>query len=181
DDRGEGRRDVWVEPRVRSDIVCPTRPVSSISMSLIGALALAAIALAIGGALGLALRSRDNALREAARETSSRLDLLLTETASAREASESVDRRFGELRHGLEERVQGVERNLAEGQKTVAEHLGQMREKIGMVFEASQKIEKLATGMTRLEDLLKPPKLRGALGETFLEQALGQVLPAGCW
>jgi DNA anti-recombination protein RmuC len=56
-----------------------------------------------------------------------------------------------------------------------------MREKIGMVFEASQKIEKLATGMTRLEDLLKPPKLRGALGETFLEQALAQVLPAGCW
>jgi len=150
-------------------------------MSLIGALALAAIALAAVGALALSLRARENAVRDAARETSSRLDLLLAETASARQASESVDRRFGELRHGLEERVQGVEKNLAEGQKTVAEHLGQMREKIGMVFEASQKIEKLATDMTRLEDLLKPPKLRGTLGETFLEQALTQVLPASCW
>lgn len=141
----------------------------------------AAIALAAIGALWMGLRARERAAREAARETSSRLDLLISETASARQASESVDRRFEELRQGLEQRVQGIENNLVSGQKTVAEYLGQMREKIGMVFEASQKIEKLATGMTRLEDLLKPPKLRGALGETFLEQTLAQVLPARCW
>lgn len=151
-------------------------------MSSIGALILAAAVLVAFGGLLLALRSRESGAREAsALDTASRLDRLLTETASARQASESVDRRFEELRRSLEERVQGVEKNLREGQKTVADHLGQMREKIGMVFEASQKIERLATDMTRLEDLLKPPKLRGALGETFLEQALAQVLPAQCW
>ena len=52
---------------------------------------------------------------------------------------------------------------------------------MGRVFEASQRIERLAADMTRLEDLLKPPKLRGLLGETFLEQALAQVLPPGAF
>ena len=150
-------------------------------MSSIGLIALVA-ALSAAGALLFLLRAKEGSAREAsARETASRLDRLLAETASARQASESVDRRFDELRRSLEERVAGVEQNLREGQKSVTDHLGQMREKIGMVFEASQKIERLATDMTRLEDLLKPPKLRGALGETFLEQALSQVLPARCW
>lgn len=119
---------------------------------------------------------------------SARLDRLLAEAAGARQASESLDRRFGELRRSVEDRVQGVERSLSEGQKGLTEHLGEsgkllkdVGEKMGRIFEASQKIEKLAGDVTRLEDLLKPPKLRGALGETFLEAALAQVLPAACW
>ncbi len=122
------------------------------------------------------------------RETSSRLDRLLSETASARQASESVDRRLEELRRSVEARVEGVERGLVEGQKNVADYLGEsgkvlkdVGEKMGRIYEASQKIEKLAGDVTRLEELLKPPKLRGTLGETFLEQALRQVLPPGSW
>src|SRR4029453_19051843 len=45
----------------------------------------------------------------------------------------------------------------------------------------SQRIRKLAGEVTRLEDLLKPPKLRGTLGEMFLEQALAQALPPGTY
>ncbi len=119
-----------------------------------------------------------------ARRTSARFDRLIGDTAAARQASEAVDRRFDELRRAVGERVEGVERRLAEGQRSLSDHLGQsgrllsdVGEKMGRIFEASQKIEKLAVDVTRLEDLLKPPKLRGALGETFLEQALAQVLP----
>ena len=121
-------------------------------------------------------------------EDSRRLDLLLAETAAARQASQAVDRRFDEMRRAVEERVTGVERRLAEGQKTVADQLvssgrvlSEVGEKIGRVVESSQRIERLATDMGRLEDLLKPPKLRGVLGETFLEQALRQALPSRCW
>lgn len=119
---------------------------------------------------------------------SSRLDRVLAETAGAREASESLNRRFEDLRQSVDDRVRGVERSLADGQKGLTDHLGasgkllkDVGEKMGRVFEASQKIEKLAVEVTRLEDLLKPPKLRGALGETFLEAALSQVLPAASW
>ena len=123
-----------------------------------------------------------------ARESAARIDRLLAETSGAREASLAVDRRFEELRRAMENRVEGVEKRLVAGQQSVADHLGQsgtimreLGEKLGRLHEASQKIEKLAGDVTRLEDLLKPPKLRGTLGEMFLEQALGQVLPAGCW
>jgi DNA recombination protein RmuC len=58
--------------------------------------------------------------------------------------------------------------------KTVGENLGQ-------VLEASKKIAGLATEVTRLEDLLKAPKLRGGLGEHFLEETLRQVLPPGAF
>jgi DNA recombination protein RmuC len=148
-------------------------------MSSSTAFALIALALVAGaGALALLVRARE----------SGRFDRLLAEAARAREASESVDRRFDEFRRSVEERVRGVEQSLSDGQKGLAQHLGEsgrlmkdVGEQVGRVFKASQKIEELAGNVTRLEDLLKPPKLRGALGETFLEQALAQVLPASRW
>jgi DNA recombination protein RmuC len=122
------------------------------------------------------------------REAASRIDRLLAETAGAREASQSVDRRFDELRRGMETRVEGVERRLAAGQQSMADHLGksgslmrELGEKLGRLHETSLKIEKIAGEVTRLEDLLKPPKLRGTLGEMFLEQALAQALPPGSY
>jgi len=92
-----------------------------------------------------------------------------------------MDRRVEDLRRSVGERVSAVEDRLAQGQKNVADTLGEVHEKMGRVFQASQKIQELAGGMTRLEDLLKPPKVRGGLGETFLEQALADVLPPGTW
>jgi len=142
-------------------------------------LALAILALVAGGTILFLARSRDAAAR---------MDRLLGETARAREASQSVDRRFDELRRSMDSRVAGVESRLNEGQQSLAEHLGksghllrEVGEKLGRLHETSLKIEKLAGEVTRLEDLLKPPKLRGTLGEMFLEQALAQVLPPGAY
>jgi DNA recombination protein RmuC len=143
---------------------------------LIG-LALAILVLGVGAAALFLAR---------AKESGSRLDQVLAETARAREAAQSVDRRFEEMRRGMEARVGGVEKRLDTGQQTIAEHLGrsgsllqEVGEKLGRLHDASQRIEKLAGEVTRLEDLLKPPKLRGTLGEMFLEQALQQALPPG--
>jgi DNA recombination protein RmuC len=129
-------------------------------------------ALVVGGVLFVLLR---------AREADPRLDRLLVEVAAVRGSSESMDRRVEDLRRSVGERVSAVEDRLAEGQKNVSDTLGEVREKIGRVFQASEKIERLAGDMTRLEDLLKPPKIRGNLGETFLEQALSEALPPGSW
>jgi DNA recombination protein RmuC len=144
------------------------------------------IALIVLGAIGLAFLSARS--REAAAAATSRLDRLLAETGRAREAAQAVDRRFDELRRSVDGRVEGIEVRLAAGQQSVADHLGksthlmkELGERLGRLQEASQKIEKLAGDVTRLEDLLKPPKLRGTLGEMFLEQALAQVLPPGAY
>ena len=148
------------------------------SSALLLALAAGALLAALGALVTALLRSGDGR----------RLDAVLAEVASARQAAQSLDTRFADLRRAVDDRVAGVERGLAEGQRTVANQLlssaqvlSDVGEKMGRVFEASQRIEKLATDMTRLEDLLKPPKLRGLLGETFLEQALSQVLPPGAF
>jgi DNA recombination protein RmuC len=129
-------------------------------------------ALVVGAVLYLFLRPR---------EADPRLDLLLTELAAVRGSSESMDRRVEDLRRSVGERVAAVEDRLAAGQKDVSDTLGEVREKMGRVFQASERIERLAGDMTRLEDLLKPPKIRGNLGETFLEQALSEALPPGSW
>ena len=143
---------------------------------VVGALAAVAVA---GAAFVLLSRSRD---------TSARLERLLSEVSSSRGTSESLDRRFDELRRSVDTRVQGVESRLVEGQKSLVDHLGasgrileDVGQKMGRIYEASQKIEKLAGEVTRLEDLLKPPKLRGTLGESFLEQTLRQALPQRSW
>ena len=122
------------------------------------------------------------------RDAAGRMDRLLGETARTREASQSVDRRFEELRRAMDSRVAGVEKRLDAGQQSLVEHLGksghllrEVGEKLGRLHETSLKIEKIAGEVTRLEDLLKPPKLRGTLGEMFLEQALAQVLPPGSY
>jgi DNA recombination protein RmuC len=131
-----------------------------------------AAALVVGAILFVLLRPR---------QQDPRLDTLLVELAAVRGSSESMDRRVDELRRTVGERVAAVETGLAKGQKDVADTLGDVREKIGRVFQASERIERLAGDMTRLEDLLKPPKIRGNLGETFLEQALREALPPGSW
>ncbi len=151
----------------------------------IGALlVLLALTAAVLGAIGWVVplfltRSRDAAAR---------MDLLLGEAARTREASQSVDRRFEELRRSMETRVEGVEKRLDAGQQSLVDHLGksghllrEVGEKLGRLHETSLKIEKIAGEVTRLEDLLKPPKLRGTLGEMFLEQALVQALPPGSY
>src|SRR5262245_47869613 len=142
---------------------------------LVAVVALAALGAAILGLIST--RARDAA-------ATARLDRLLAETGRTREASQSVDRRFDELRRSMDARVDGIEKRVAAGQQSFADHLGksthllkEVGEKLGRLHEASQKIEKLAGDVTRLEDLLKPPKLRGALGEMFLEQTLAEVRP----
>jgi DNA recombination protein RmuC len=144
---------------------------------VIFAVVVAAIVAGASIAAAIALLSRS-------REAAGRLEKLVADSAAARSSSESLARRFDEMRRSVDARVQGVEQRLVDGQKNLTDHLGasgkllsDVGQKMGQIYEASQKIEKLAGDVTRLEDLLKPPKLRGALGEAFLEQTLRQVLP----
>lgn len=124
---------------------------------------------------------------------------LSAETAAAKTSAEGSGRTVHALSAALETRLKSfeatIDSRIRESQTAVGQNLSTMQhqsaesarllkavgENLGKVFEASQKIERLAGDVTRLEDLLKPPKLRGTLGETFLEEALRQVLPAGTW
>jgi len=87
---------------------------------------------------------------------------------------------------------QNVSQRFDSNVQTVAGHLGiitgqitnttnvvaQVEGKLGQVQEASRQIFELARQVAALQDILQSPKMRGGLGEFFLIDLLGQVLPA---
>jgi DNA recombination protein RmuC len=100
--------------------------------------------------------------------------------------SEALARRIESFEKTMDERIDRNQSLLGQSLGTMQQHSAEsarlikdVGENLGKIFQASQKIEALAGEVTRLEDLLKPPKLRGTLGETFLEETLRQCLPPG--
>lgn len=56
--------------------------------------------------------------------------------------------------------------------------LGDVREKLGRLEETTRSIQEIAADISELQDVLKPPSVRGAIGETLLERLLSDVLPS---
>ncbi|HWP81599.1 MAG TPA: DNA recombination protein RmuC [Bacteroidota bacterium] len=56
-----------------------------------------------------------------------------------------------------------------------------VQNKLGELSKATQEIKELGQSVSKLEDLLKAPKLRGGLGELLLEDLMKQVLPPGTY
>jgi DNA recombination protein RmuC len=61
---------------------------------------------------------------------------------------------------------------------STTETFGQLRQQLGSMEAATSQMLEVGRDIAGLENLLKPPQLRGGIGETLLEQLLGQVLPA---
>jgi DNA recombination protein RmuC len=57
----------------------------------------------------------------------------------------------------------------------------QLQKDIVELREASKNMMKVGETISSLEDLLKPPKLRGGMGETLLAELLRQILPPGTY
>ena len=56
--------------------------------------------------------------------------------------------------------------------------IGEVQKNLGELGRAAQEMKELGQSVSKLEELLKAPKLRGGLGEYLLEDLLKQVLPA---
>jgi len=55
--------------------------------------------------------------------------------------------------------------------------MGDVRQQLGQLKESSQRMIEMGQNISTLQDILQPPKLRGGLGELFLAELLGQILP----
>ncbi len=99
-----------------------------------------------------------------------------------------VDRRLEGMSRNLDRRLAALDEHLDRGIGTVqatqyqaAEEAAEVRERIAIVEGVAGQLLDQARDLARLEDLLRPPQARGALGELLLEQVLAQGLPAGVW
>jgi len=55
--------------------------------------------------------------------------------------------------------------------------MGEFQNRLGQLQESTQSMIRIGQDISSLQDILKAPKLRGILGELFLEELLRQLLP----
>jgi DNA recombination protein RmuC len=91
--------------------------------------------------------------------------------------SESLDRRLVDLDRRLYLGLDGVQ----DAQLRAADTAAEVRERVAVVAGVAEQVLEQARGLSRLEDLLRPPQARGALGELLLEQVLAQGLPGSAF
>lgn len=97
------------------------------------------------------------------RSLSDKLNWITTQVRERiQDNSQSLQNASVELGSKLESAVKVV--------SDVHEHLGKLQESHNKIYE-------LGKDITRLQDLLRAPKLRGGMGEFFLEDLLRQALP----
>jgi DNA recombination protein RmuC len=91
--------------------------------------------------------------------------------------SDALDRRLVDLDRRLYLGLDSVQDAQARAADTAAE----VRERVAVVAGVAEQVLEQARGLARLEDLLRPPQARGALGELLLEQLLAQGLPGSAY
>jgi DNA recombination protein RmuC len=72
-----------------------------------------------------------------------------------------------------------VPRALAEGSAEQLKSLSDVRAELVRLSESTQRLEEVGQSIADVQNLLKVPKLRGTLGELWLEELLRQVFPTG--
>jgi DNA recombination protein RmuC len=95
-----------------------------------------------------------------------------------------VQHQLAELRARLDglAAVHGeLPRTLAEGSAEQARSLADVRERLMQLSEATARLEEVGRSVAEVQELLKVPKLRGTLGEIWLEELLRQVFPTGLY
>lgn len=148
---------------------------------------------AVGGALGAALLALSLWLLLSRRRESPTLALLQQQIDLLRQQSTEADQNhartltetLSRLGSEVNRQLEAVSRQVLESQKTVGDRLdnaarvvGDVQKNLGALSQASEKIFEVGKDIASLQNILRAPKLRGGLGEFFLQDLLAQILPA---
>ncbi len=93
---------------------------------------------------------------------------------SLHHVSEQLNQQLNSVTQQLQSQTTSVGSRL----DNAARVIGDVQKNLGQLGQATQEIKELGQSVSKLEELLRAPKLRGGLGELLLEDLLKQVLPA---
>ena len=84
----------------------------------------------------------------------------------------------------LQKQLESVSRNMGTSSGEINQRLdhaarlyGELRNQLGQLSQANAQIQAMVKDVSALGDILRPPKLRGGMGEVLLENLLGEILP----
>lgn len=85
---------------------------------------------------------------------------------------QAMDSRLDNVSHLFANASRAINEQLASASETVTS----VQQGIGELRESSSRVIELSRDIKKLEEILRPPKARGAVGETLLDNVLSQVL-----
>jgi DNA recombination protein RmuC len=77
----------------------------------------------------------------------------------------------------VNQQLQSSQGQIGQRLDSAARVIGEVRENIGKLSRTSDQIYEVGKNIASLQEILRPPKLRGGFGELFLGELLSQVLP----
>ena len=126
---------------------------------------------ALRGEVNLSLTRTSDSLASSMKDTQDTMAKILNLT------SDSMKERLREVSSRLDNSTDQVGSRL----DTAAKVIQDVQNKLGELGKATQEIKELGQSVSKLEEMLKAPKLRGGLGELLLEDLLRQVLPISAY
>lgn len=119
-----------------------------------------------------------------ARSSSTSSDALQELNRNVSEALKLTLQQQNELQRHVNDRLREVSQSLDRQHKTLGERLDGaaksytvVTNKLAQLEESNKKIYEVGKDIAGLQEILRAPKLRGNLGELFLENLLDQILP----
>jgi DNA recombination protein RmuC len=149
------------------------------------ALVLLAVPVVVAAAALWRVTSRLRALEAARSQPDQALLLLQREIETARgEARQAQSETLGSVRQELHQFTSHMAAQMGQvgsgvslELQHVAQVMGAVQGSLGKLGEVTQRVFDVGKDIASLEQILKSPKVRGGLGESFLENILGQMLP----
>jgi DNA recombination protein RmuC len=92
--------------------------------------------------------------------------------------TDTLDKQLKDQRSSIEQQLNNQRTSLNEQTKAIGERLDKAYEVIGNVQKQMGGIQEFGSDIKDLSNILKSPKLRGGLGETFLYEIIGNILPS---
>jgi DNA recombination protein RmuC len=88
-----------------------------------------------------------------------------------------INEQVNQQLHLVNQQLQSSSGQIGQRLDNAAKVIGEVKENIGKLSKASDQIYEVGKNIATLQEILRPPKLRGGLGEQFLGELLSQILP----